>query len=144
MTRHERGAIEVMPAADCWSYLRSQELGRLAILVDGRPEIFPVNYQLTADGIVFRTAPGTKLSHGSGSVAAFEVDGYEATTGTGWSVVVQGPLEEVTRHAGADASVYPYAAGAKEHVMLVAPERVTGRRFSWDPLAPPLWFATSC
>jgi hypothetical protein len=56
----------------------------------GQPLIFPVTYGLSNRIITFRTAHGTKLSYAPGSNVAFEVDDYQASTGVGWSVVVQG------------------------------------------------------
>ena len=46
---------------ECWRLLMSNDLGRLAIVVDGWPEVFPVNYPSQVGSIVFRTAAGTKL-----------------------------------------------------------------------------------
>lgn len=41
--------------------LAEDTLGRLALVVDGHAEIFPVNYVLDRRSIVFRSAGGTKL-----------------------------------------------------------------------------------
>ena len=56
-----------LPANACWALLRSQEVGRLAVSIADRPEIFPVNYVVDHGTVVFRTAEGTKLA---GAVAA--------------------------------------------------------------------------
>lgn len=47
--------------------------------------------------MVFRTAPGTKLFSGPRSAATFEIDAFDREHRTGWSVVVTGRLEEVTK-----------------------------------------------
>lgn len=134
------GQIVELSEEECWCYLRCGDLGRLAIIVEGRPEIFPMNYAVSGDSVLFRTAPGTKLRYAPGSAAAFEIDGYAAETGTGWSVVAQGPMEKITESLGSgdvrDVSVHPYASGVKEHTLVLNVARVTGRRFSWGPMAP--------
>jgi nitroimidazol reductase NimA-like FMN-containing flavoprotein (pyridoxamine 5'-phosphate oxidase superfamily) len=100
------------------------------------PTIFPVNYALDGEAVVFRTAPGTKLDHAERAPVAFEVDGLDRERREGWSVVVHGRLEEVTQF---DAStlgrvsalaLYPWAEGAKDHWLRLVPSRVTGRRVS--------------
>jgi hypothetical protein len=95
--------LEEIPEAECVEILGQHNLGRVAIVVEGRAQIFPVNYGLRDKIIAFRTAAGTKLSHAPGSHVAFEIDGYDEATGVGWSVVVQGIGRDVT-DAGDDFS----------------------------------------
>src|SRR3546814_14172061 len=60
------------------------------------PAIFPVNYAFAADLIVFRTAPGSKLSAATeGAVVAFEVDEFDGASRSGWSVLVVGRSQVV-------------------------------------------------
>ena len=40
----------------CWALLRSAEVGRLAVVVNHRPEIFPINLVVDHATVVFRTA----------------------------------------------------------------------------------------
>ena len=54
---------ETTPAPDsglsldqCWVLLDTEVVGRIALIVDGHPEIFPVNFVLERRSIVFRTA----------------------------------------------------------------------------------------
>jgi uncharacterized protein len=86
-----------LPANACWALLRTQEVGRLAVSIADRPEIFPVNYVVDHGTIVFRTAEGTKLAGAAQRDVAFEADGYEPDTGEAWSVVVKGRADEVSR-----------------------------------------------
>ena len=80
----------------CWALLRSQEVGRLAVSIADRPEIFPINFVVDHGTVVFRTAEGTKLAGAvQGDAVAFEADGYERDTGEAWSVVVKGHAEEI-------------------------------------------------
>src|SRR5690349_21808855 len=38
------GGGTILPVHECWDLLKSVALGRLVTCVDGRPEIFPVNF----------------------------------------------------------------------------------------------------
>ena len=46
---------------ECWELLENDTLGRLALVVDGHPEIFPINYVVYRRSIAFRTSGVTKL-----------------------------------------------------------------------------------
>jgi len=52
----------ILPERECWDLLEGVTLGRLVTSVDGRPEIFPVNYVVQPRTILLRTAEGTKLA----------------------------------------------------------------------------------
>lgn len=127
---------------ECWALLRSHTLGRVAVMVDGRPEIFPVNYRAGDDAIVFRTAPGAKLANAPMTLSCFEIDGWDDRTGTGWSVMLHGPIFEITDAADRRAAslrelaVRPAAPGERNHWLALYAEAVTGRRFTSGPLAP--------
>ena len=127
---------------ECWKYLRMQTLGRLAVIVNGRPEIFPVNYRSGNGAVVIRTAPGAKLSNASRTKSCFEVDGWDDRTGTGWSVMVHGTITEIT-DAGDDKNVsfrglpiWPMAPGERKHWLVLNADEVTGRHFTSGPMAP--------
>jgi hypothetical protein len=118
----------------CWALLRSAEVGRLAVSIEDRPEIFPVNYVVDHGTVVFRTAEGTKLA-GSvlGAAVAFEIDGYEPDAGEAWSVVIKGHAREITQlHDVIDTTdlpLFPWHATPKGHFVRIEPDGVTGRRF---------------
>lgn len=126
--------IEIVDRDACEVLLRSDEIGRLAILDGGRPLILPVNYVVDEGDIVFRTGPGTKLEQGPRAPACFEIDHFDRAHRAGWSVVVTGRLEEVTSFSHAlfehtsGLAVHPWAAGPKDHVMRLVPSSITGRR----------------
>jgi nitroimidazol reductase NimA-like FMN-containing flavoprotein (pyridoxamine 5'-phosphate oxidase superfamily) len=79
---------------ECLEMLRRHSLGRLAIEVDGQPDIFPVNYAMDGDRIVFRSGPGTKLDHASLNRVAFEIDEFDEDHQSACSVVVKGTGRE--------------------------------------------------
>ena len=127
--------LEEIQEAECLEMLARNSLGRIAFAVEARQEIFPVTYGLRAGTVVFRTAPGTKLSYAPGAQVAFEIDEYDPETGVGWSVVVHGIAYDVT-DAGDDfswaargAHVTPLAPGAKVHRVAIKSSAISGRRF---------------
>ena len=71
-------------------------MGRVGISVHGTPLVFPVNYVLDGEAIVFRTGAGSKLAAAERGPVCFEVDGVDREHHSGWSVLVGGRLEEVT------------------------------------------------
>jgi len=133
MTSEMGGGIAVLDVPTCWRLVGGEEVGRLAVSVDRRPDIFPVNYAVDEATIVFRTAEGTKLSAVFvDSAVAFEVDGYDAATGTAWSVVIKGHAAEVPMHELLDDLAFPlssWTATPKPRFMRVVPDEITGRRF---------------
>lgn len=58
--------------------------GRLAVVVGGRPLVFPVNFALDGESIVLRTDTGTKLYGARKGLVAFECDGIDGMYHTGW------------------------------------------------------------
>jgi nitroimidazol reductase NimA-like FMN-containing flavoprotein (pyridoxamine 5'-phosphate oxidase superfamily) len=127
---------------DCWSLLRSHNLGRLAIVIDGRPRIFPVNYAAAEDKVVFRTQPGAKLLRGPGSAACFEIDDYDQRTSLAWSVMAVGVLEDITdandeRSRGLRRlTVEPAAPGNRLHWLVLNADEVSGRSFRGGWVVP--------
>lgn len=118
----------------CWRLLREADVGRLALVVEGHPEIFPVTFAVDAGTVLFRTGAGTKLSALALSpVVAFEVDGYDVTTQVAWSVVVKGRAE-VVRGVSAllqttEVPVLPWHASVKNQFVRLAADEVSGRCF---------------
>lgn len=136
-----RDDVEEIPAEACWELLGPAGIGRLAVVVDGEPEIFPVNYAVDDGTLVFRSGEGTKVA---GAVpqapVALEVDGHDPSTSRAWSVVVKGRAEEVRRgHAlmrALELPLFPAQGGVKDRFVRIAPTAVTGRRFTVaDPAA---------
>jgi nitroimidazol reductase NimA-like FMN-containing flavoprotein (pyridoxamine 5'-phosphate oxidase superfamily) len=96
--------------------------------------VFPVNYALDGETIVFRPDPGTKRDLAARGPVAFEIDSVDRDARRGWSVVVVGRVEEVTHYDAATLdrvtrlAIEPWAAGPKPHWMRLVPTRITGRR----------------
>ena len=131
---------------DCWSLLRTHNLGRLAIVIDDRPRILPVNYAAGEDAVVFRTEPGAKLQHGPGSAVCFEIDDYDQGTSMAWSVMVIGVLKDITdasdqRSRGLRRlAVEPVAPGQRLHWLALTADEVSGRSFRGGWIVPGHYF----
>jgi nitroimidazol reductase NimA-like FMN-containing flavoprotein (pyridoxamine 5'-phosphate oxidase superfamily) len=131
----DRAGTELLNSDECLDLLHTQVVGRLAVVADHEPHIFPVNYVMDGQIVAIRTAEGMKLDHSVRSTrVAFEIDGYDEATRSGWSVVVRGRAEEVLRAADrqrlAALDLRPWAAGDKDNWLIVRPERISGRRIA--------------
>jgi len=123
--------------AECWSFLRGAAVGRIGVAVGGRQDIFPVNHAVSDQSVVFRTAPGSKLDACVDQPVAFEVDGFDTTTGDAWSVVVKGTARELLGRneviRALRLSLTPWPAEPEPRIVSIDPDddpdAVTGRRF---------------
>ena len=131
--------VERLHEHDSWALVRGTAVGRLAVVVDEQPEIFPVNHMVDHAAVVFRTAAGTKLSACDGHLVAFEVDGVDVDTGQAWSVVLKGRAHVVRKlHDVLDTfamALNAWEGGDKPTFVRVEVEEITGRRFTptWRP-----------
>jgi uncharacterized protein len=123
---------------ECIELLAQTGFGRLAVSPpDWRtpPVIRPVTYVFDrgSQSIVFRTARGSKFTALllSGQ-AAFEIDGIDSAERNGWSVIVQGPIEEVKEAAELQRlerlGLEPWAPGDMPHWIRLRTTVVSGRR----------------
>ncbi|MBV9595882.1 MAG: pyridoxamine 5'-phosphate oxidase family protein [Chloroflexi bacterium] len=120
--------LEEMSEVECLRKLALHQLGRIGFVVDGQPLVLPVNYAVSDRIITFRTAPGAKLTHAPGSRVAFEIVGYDAASGVGWSVLVQGVAVDATTAlddvswTARGAAPRPAAPGVRVHRLAVESE----------------------
>lgn len=128
--------VMILDESRCWDLLANQNLGRLATSVKGMPEIFPVNFVVDGEGIVFRTAEGSKLVElVINEQVCFEADGW--TDSAGWSVVVKGTAAVVPpgeEQAQAEAlPLRPWVPTVKTNFVRITATEITGRRFEFGP-----------
>lgn len=125
--------LELLSEEECRSLLGQARVGRVAVSVGEAPAVFPVNYMVAGEEILFFTAEGTKLSAAiANATVSFEVDHVDPFAATGWSVLVVGRARERTepavivgaRHSGLRA----WASGDRFHLISVAMESLSGRR----------------
>ena len=129
------GQLQELTRAECFELLANEHLGRLAVVDDRGPVVFPVNYVLDRHTLVFRTEEGTKLDAASrGSRACFEVDRTDATTRASWSVIVRGEVTEVTDRAELarlhELPLQAWAPGPRNRYVRILPAVLTGRRIA--------------
>ena len=93
-----RELLEELPEQVCLSLLYANNVGRIAVVVDGCPEVMPVNYRVVdlagAPAVVVRTRRGNVIDSSAINVA-FEIDGIDPAHRSGWSVLVKGELHHV-------------------------------------------------
>ncbi|MDQ0028668.1 pyridoxamine 5'-phosphate oxidase family protein [Arthrobacter bambusae] len=138
-----RPDTEELSVHDCWKYLRSSSVARVAVVNGDSPEIFPINYVPDEGTVVFRTGPGTKLGAVlAGRMIALEADGFNTYGTIAWSVIVKGHAEIVSvdeeLQAFSSMELSPWEPGAKDHLIRVTPTELTGRRFVISP--PSRWW----
>jgi uncharacterized protein len=138
-----------IPPQDCAELLASSSLGRLGVIVAGRPEIFPVNHVYDHDRgcVVFPTNDGTKLRAAlDWPWVAFEVDGIADDDGSGWSVLVVGRAEQVTDEDEitrlAQQRMVPWRAGPGVTWLRISPSKVSGRRICASSTGVTIGWAT--
>jgi nitroimidazol reductase NimA-like FMN-containing flavoprotein (pyridoxamine 5'-phosphate oxidase superfamily) len=126
--------FEELSEPDCLNLLGTNQVGRIAVVVDNRPILFPVNYAMSADEVVFRTDTGTKLAGAALGHVAFEIDGIDEQTREGWSVIVQGVGFEVTGSLDLESEqlknldLQPWVPGNRTHWVRIVANSITGRR----------------
>ena len=121
--------------AECFELLANEHLGRVAVVDDRGPVVFPVNFVLDRHTVVFRTEPGTKLHAAArGSRVCFEVDRADEAARAGWSVIVRGEITEMTDRAELERlrglPLQVWAPGDRDRYVRILPAVLTGRRIA--------------
>jgi uncharacterized protein len=119
---------------ECLELLETTTVGRVGLMTEAGIRIFPVNYTVFGDAIVFRTLPyGAIANSAHGADVAFEVDDLDAELHSGWSVLAVGRCERVedpatVRLIRSEHDVEPWAAGQRNLYLQVSWTDLTGRR----------------
>jgi nitroimidazol reductase NimA-like FMN-containing flavoprotein (pyridoxamine 5'-phosphate oxidase superfamily) len=120
---------------ECARLLAESVVGRLGVVVDGRPEIFPVShvYSDTRGTVLFPTNEQTKWHAAlAWPWVAFEVDGVEPDHTQGWSVAIVGSAAEVTDPDIVEAATQQRAPvwclGPGTRWLEITPSKMTGVR----------------
>jgi len=96
----DHAGLEILPFDRCLELLAAVPVGRVSFFADGEIVVLPVNHAMDGPNPVFRTARGSKLSAAGGqNRVAFEADGYDEQTRSGWSVLVNGSAEAIYEEA---------------------------------------------
>lgn len=115
--------------SECWQLLAGPAVGHLGIVVDGAPEVYPVNYVVDGESVVYRVDGPSRLDEADEAVC-FQIDAFDTRRHRGWSVLVKGTAQ---RLADPDARLRTESpAGAPdlpaEHWVRITPIEVTGRK----------------
>jgi len=125
-----RGAAELfaLDESTCAGLLHTHQIGRL-VTAGEDPRIVPVNYVAVDGAIVFHVAAGPHADRLVGQRAAFEVDVFDETTRSGWSVVAHGRIS--TRLLGEPGESWPrvhsWVPGDRDCRLTLVIETMTGR-----------------
>jgi len=132
----DHAGLEVLPYDECLRLLGTVPMGRVSFLADGEIVVLPVNHVMDGQDPVFRTASGSKLSAAEGqNVVAFEADGYDERTRTGWSVLINGRAhavyEEPEIQRLSRLGLRPWVSAADRPFWVrIRPTSISGRQIS--------------
>lgn len=125
--------------AECARLLGVRGVGRVAICVSGGPQIYPVNYVVDRQSLVFRTSTLSGLGTlAPGAEIAIEVDDIDHERNAGWSVVATGRAEllddddELDRLRERGLEPTPWAAGLRRTYLRLTWTHLSGRSVGDD------------
>ena len=131
MAGDDQSVLEELSREECLGLVATQAVGRVAVADRGAPPlVVPVNFLLDGERIVCRTDYGTKFRMLvlAELPVSFEVDHVEAGTREGWSVLLQGEVEELGEWDAQQLRLEPWAPGRKPHWVRLQPQSISGRR----------------
>lgn len=135
--------IVELTVEECLSLLRTRVAGRIAMTTPSGLGIFPVNYSIVDDRIIFRTLPyGVIANSVHGTEVAFQIDHTDEDQQRGWSVLAVGTCTRVedpadVRRIKEEWDPEPWAAGQRNLYFWVDWRNLTGRQVGM-PSRPPL------
>jgi nitroimidazol reductase NimA-like FMN-containing flavoprotein (pyridoxamine 5'-phosphate oxidase superfamily) len=124
--------LETLTPAECRALLARGGVGRVVFYDARGPVALPVNYQMSGDDIVFRTASTSSVRAAFYSErVSFEVDHIDDAMREGWSVLATGHPRQV--HADElpelqQLGIEPWAGDERPVYMRIEPGTVSGRR----------------
>jgi nitroimidazol reductase NimA-like FMN-containing flavoprotein (pyridoxamine 5'-phosphate oxidase superfamily) len=135
MDTGEGGELVELARSECLTLLAGGVIGRVIFTDHALPTVQPVNYLLDGEEIIFRTANGSKLAAATrNAVVAFQLDEFDLTTRSGWSVLGVGEAYEVVDPARlaelADLQPDPWVRERDAHTLSIPLTVVTGRRIT--------------
>jgi nitroimidazol reductase NimA-like FMN-containing flavoprotein (pyridoxamine 5'-phosphate oxidase superfamily) len=120
--------LEEIGEEECLELLAPQSVGRLAVVHDGQPLVFPSAYFLDGRTVAIHTGLDVLRDAATLGKVAFEVDSVQPAWHQGWSVVVLGVGEHITDALDAwserlmtRARQLPWAPGSESWVAISSP-----------------------
>ena len=130
----DHAGLEILPFDRCLELLATVPVGRVSFLADGEIVVLPVNHVVDGQDPIFFTARGSKLSAAEGQdLVAFEADGYDERTKSGWSVLVNGRAQAVYEDAEIQRlsrlGLHPWVTAAERPFWIrIRPTSINGRQ----------------
>jgi nitroimidazol reductase NimA-like FMN-containing flavoprotein (pyridoxamine 5'-phosphate oxidase superfamily) len=126
-------ALEEMTTDECFRVIATQHLGRVGLVVAGRPLVLPVNYALIGKTVVFRTARGSSFDRVvRGADVVFEIDHADPAYHSGWSVMGRGRADGIDENVDLESLTHhlmrPWARESPPGWIGIPLSHVTGRR----------------
>lgn len=138
---HTNSPITELTVDETLAFLADKNFGRLAVTLGDKPDIFPINFAIHANGVddvvaYIRTSPGNKLfATASGGHLALETDLVEGNTAT--SAVVYGVGRRVEHRKELalveSLNLEAWIAVQKPVVIAIDIDHISGRRFLLGP-----------
>lgn len=135
-TATDRQGLEVLDTGESMRLLASEPVGRFACVLDGGPLVLPVNHVVDGWTVAFRSTFGAKLvAAAREQTVAFQADGYDAASRTGWSVLLTGTAERVLDDEVIarleELGLEPWANRVERpHWVRIHPDEISGRRIT--------------
>jgi nitroimidazol reductase NimA-like FMN-containing flavoprotein (pyridoxamine 5'-phosphate oxidase superfamily) len=132
-TANRTRELRTLSPAECFDLLAPGGIGRVGFASADGIVMLPVNFAVSGKAIVFRTAPDTLLALYANAQVSFETDRLDEALREGWSVLVHGHAHKVTderevKHLEDRTGLEPWAAGARDVYVRIAPTQISGRR----------------
>ncbi len=126
-------ALRTLSPAECFELLERGGIGRVGFASADGIMMLPVNFAVTGKAVIFRTAPDTLLAAYAEGQVSFEVDSLNEAEREGWSVLVHGHAHKVTDERAVKQledrmDLEPWAGGARDVYVRIAPTQISGRR----------------
>jgi len=125
-------ALRALSPAECFGLLELGGIGRVGFASADGIMMLPVNFAVMGKAIIFRTAPDTLLALYANGQVSFEVDHLDRALRAGWSVLVHGHAHRISDEREVQriedrTHLEPWAAGARDVYVRIAPTRISGR-----------------
>lgn len=136
MNKWYGGRLMDLASHECTELLRAVRVGRVAWCTPEGPVVIPVNFVFHEGAVWIRSTPYSALARGAGLSSdvmhqmAFEVDGVDEMTQSGWSVLARG---HATWHAVSDLpadlpQLDPWPEGVRTLVVSIDIRELSGKR----------------
>jgi nitroimidazol reductase NimA-like FMN-containing flavoprotein (pyridoxamine 5'-phosphate oxidase superfamily) len=130
----DHSGLRVMGTDECLERIRSTAVGRVAFAQDGQVLVLPVHHVVHGMDVFFRTSGGSKIEAAADhDPMGFEVDGYDVSAATGWSVAVSGTAsivdddELAAQLDGLHGEPWPIGDTARAVWIRIRSDQISGR-----------------